>query len=366
MKSVFSIDVDSKRVFGLDLLRAFAIFTVCRGHAGAMLYDTVFDPLTNIPFPHGVDIFFVMSGFLIGKSYLSYLERNNNTLGRTKILTFYARTALRILPNYLFLLLVNWLLVHFQVITGDTKTFPIWRFATFTQNIFKPFWGFYWESWSLPVQWWFYIFFPLLLVVLSRFSKPKKYIPWLCLFFVAGSIIYRLIEGHQVTDSFSWDIWLRKTLASRTENIYIGVLAAWVMHYYREQWNRHATVCFVVGIVFFVVLQIIPHVVGSFYYDVLYLTFSAVAIAMWVPLLSKWKSSKTDVGTFVSWISILSYSMFLTNLCLVCVMRENFPAITHENGIWGYLLFWPVVLVVSYLLHIFVEKPFMRIRDRVL
>ena len=186
MGGFFRIDYDKKRVFGLDALRAFAIFTVMQGHAETFLYDTKMDFFSDLPLPHGVDIFFVLSGFLIGKSFISYLDRNENRLGSTKILTFYAKTALRILPNYYLLLLINYLLVRFQVISGDTTAFPIWRFATFTQDLFTPFWGFYWESWSLPVQWWFYIFFPLLLVILSRFSKPKKYFPWLCLYFVVA------------------------------------------------------------------------------------------------------------------------------------------------------------------------------------
>ena len=229
------IKVDPKRVFGLDLLRAFAIFCVVQGHGERLLYDTALDRFTDLPVPHGVNIFFIMSGYLIGKSFLLYLERNENRLSRQKILTFYARTALRILPHYLFILPVNYLLVHYQIIPGNTKAFPIWGFATFTQNLATPFWNFYWESWSLPVQWWFYIFFPLFLLLLTRFAKPKQFIPWLCLFFVVLSICFRLSVVNHVTNRFSWDTWMRKTVASRTETIYIGVLAAWLMYYFSKQ-----------------------------------------------------------------------------------------------------------------------------------
>ena len=364
MKRFLSIDVDRKRVFGLDLLRAFAIFCVVQGHGERLLYDTVLDRFTDLPLPHGVDIFFIMSGFLIGKSFLSYLERNDNHLGRKKILTFYARTALRILPNYLFILLVNYLLVRFQIIPGNLKAFPMWRFATFTQNLVTPFWDFYWESWSLPVQWWFYIFFPLFLVLLTRLTNPKQFVPWLCLFFVVLSIGFRLSISEEVTDFFRWDIWIRKTVASRCDNIYIGVMAAWVKHYYPKQWDRYALVSLLVGLVLFVALRFVPRNLGTVYYNGFYLTLSALAIVFWLPVFTKWKSYKTVVGGFVSRISILSYAMFLTNSITVLTMDKVCPQLIKNHGVVSYFVYWMLVLIFSYLLHILIEKPFVKIRER--
>ena len=364
MREFFGIEVDRKRVFGLDFLRAFAIFCVVQGHAERILFDTPLDRFTDMPVPHGVDIFFVISGFLIGKSFINYLERHDNRISRSKTLTFYARTALRILPNYLFILLVNYVLVRSHVIAGDTEAFPMWRFATFTQNLFTPFWGFYWESYSLPVQWWFYIFFPLLLTLFCLFANPKKFIPWLCLFFILASIAFRLSIADHVTDRFSWDIWIRKTVASRTDNIYMGVLAAWVMCYFPKQWERHAITCFVIGLVIFVATRIIPRTPGTFYYDDLYLTISALAIALWFPLLSKWKTYKTRLGGFVSRVSILSYAMFLTNLLLLQILECSFPQFVSRYKI-AYPAFWLLVFAAAYVLYILVEKPFAKLRDRI-
>lgn len=362
MNSFFKVDVDSKRVFGLDFLRAFAIFCVLHGHAGAFLDDTSLEVLTKIPIPHGVDIFFIMSGFLIGNSFISYVEKNDNRMGGTKIFNFYARTALRILPNYFFILLANYFLVRLHVIQGNTEAFPVWRFVTFTQNLITPFWEFYWESWSLPVQWWFYIFFPLFMMFFCLVSKPKRFIPWLCVFFVLFSIIYRFSVAEMVNGAFMWDVWIRKTVASRIDNIYIGVLAVWTMHYFRNQWDRHAVKCLVIGIVLFFVSRLIPHKIGSFYYDIVYLTLSAVAIALWLPFITRYKIYKTAVGGFVSRISILSYSMFLTNLLAVEIMTCQFHDFIKNHGIIAYFVFWPIVFAASYLLHILVEKPFMQIR----
>ena len=365
MKPFFSIDIDRKRVFGIDFLRAFAIFCVVQGHAERILFDTPLDRFTDMPVPHGVDIFFVISGFLIGKSFISYLERHDNRISRSKTLTFYARTALRILPNYLFILLVNYLLANHYIINGDTEAFPLWRFATFTQNLFTPFWGFYWESYSLPVQWWFYIFFPLLLTLLCLFAKPKRFIPWLCLFFILASIAFRLSVANQVHDRFGWDIWIRKTVASRTDNIYIGVLAAWMMHYHPKLWERYAVSCFILGVAIFAATRIFPRMPGTFYYDALYLTISALAIALWFPLLSRWKSYRTRLGGFVARLSILSYAMFLTNLLLLQILETSFPQFLSRYAI-AYPTYWLLVFISAYLLYVLVEKPFARLRDRII
>lgn len=363
MKRFLSIDVDRKRVFGLDLLRAFAIFCVAHGHGKHYLEDTFLDFFTKIPLPHGVDIFFVMSGFLIGKSFLSYSEKHNGLVNWQKTLTFYARTALRIVPNYLFILIVYYFLVRYRIVEGDIQAFPLWRFATFTQNIVTPFWNFYWESWSLPVQWWFYILFPLLLVLSCGFVKPQKSVPIICLVFVAISLVYRIVVSKQVTDSFLWDVYIRRTVASRCDNVYFGVLAAWVKQYYPEQWNLHATKSLVAGIVLFIVTILIPGEIGSFYSNALYLTFSALSVALCFPFFSKIATSKTRMGNAIVRISILSYAMFLTNLMMVQIIDVNCPRLVSQ-GVMAYFIYWLLVMAASYLLHIFVEKPFVKLRER--
>ena len=363
MKDFLRIEVDRKRVFGLDMLRAFAIFCVVHGHGKHYLEDTALHFLTQIPLPHGVDIFFVMSGYLIGKSFLAYAEKNNNLVGWPKTLLFYARTALRIVPNYLFILLVYYFLVRYEVIGGNLHAFPMWRFATFTQNLVTPFWDFYWESWSLPVQWWFYILFPLLLTLTCLFANPKKTVPVICLVFVVISMVYRASVSDEVFNSFLWDVWIRRTVASRCDNVYIGVMAAWVKQFYPQLWDRHAVKILVAGLLLFAVSILLPGNIGSVYSNVFYLTLSALAVALWFPFFSKIKSYKTVFGKVVSYVSILSYAMFLTNLMMVQIIDAKIPWLVN-HGIVGYFVYWLMMLTASYLLHILVEKPFVRLRDR--
>ena len=364
MQPFWSINIDRKRVFGLDLLRAFAIFCVVHGHGKHYIEDTALNFLAQIPLPHGVDIFFVMSGFLIGKSFISHMEKHDGLVGWTKTLSFYVRTALRIVPNYLFILLVYYFLVHYQVINGNAQAFPLWRFATFTQNLFTPFWDFYWESWSLPVQWWFYILFPLTLVLSCRFFKPKKSIPVICLAFLIVSLVFRMSISDKVVNSFFWDVWIRRTVASRCDNVYIGVFFAWIRVYYPEFWDKHALKSFIAGIILLIISITIPGNIGSIYSNVLYLTLCALSVALWFPFFSKIQSYKTRVGSIISCISILSYAMFLTNLMMVQIIDVNCPNLV-SHGILAYFVYWLMTFAASYILYVFVEKPFVKLREKI-
>lgn len=360
---MLGIEIDRKRIFGLDLLRAFAIICVVHGHGASLLANTGLSFLTEIPHPRGVDIFFILSGYLIGGSFLSYAQKTQK-VDLHKTLRFYARTSFRILPNYYFILLAYIVLVSIGLVNGDMHRFPLWMFCTFTQNLFTPFFDFYWESWSLPVQWWFYLLFPFLLTIASIRIDPRKITPFICLFFIVFSIAYRAMVAGYATDSFWWDVWLRKTVASRCDNIYVGVLAAWVKVYAPEFWKRHHIESLIAGIVLMTVCLFVPKVIGSAYTNIFSLSLPPVAIALCLPFFSRIQSSATEVGKAVSVLSVLSYAMFLVNLLIIQLISFHFSDTFHHLGAWGYGLFWILVILSSYLLYIIVEKPFVKLRDR--
>lgn len=146
------------RVPDLDALRALAIISVVLFHFG--LEDGAF----RISFFHafgwtGVDLFFVLSGFLIGGQLFDLLKSN----GHISIGEFYFRRAFRILPAYWTVLFLYWSWPEFR----ERHDFaPIWRFLTFIHNlnldrtIYKTFS----QAWSLCVEEHFYLVFPLLTV----------------------------------------------------------------------------------------------------------------------------------------------------------------------------------------------------------
>lgn len=362
---MLGIEIDRRRIFGLDLLRALAILCVIHGHIFFLLNDTPLAFLMRWPMLHGVDMFFVLSGFLIGGAFLKHAESHQGTVGREKLGAFYARAALRILPCYYVILLLYYILVKQQIIAGSTETFSVWYFITFTQNLFTPFWDFFWESWTLSVEWWFYMIFPLLLLLSCRFVQPRKSVPCICLLFCIFSVIYRIIVSKYALDSFWWSAWIRKTVASRIDGIFIGVLAAWIHQYLPEKWNRHALICFVAGVLMMAFLCAVKSPVHTFYSRVVYSTLLPVSIALWLPLLCRMRSVKNAFGGIVSHLSVLSYSLFLTNLMVAQLIAAQYSDTFHRLGVWGYFLCWLLVLIAGYLLHVLVEKPFMKLRHKI-
>lgn len=359
---MLGITIDKKRIFGLDLLRAFAIICVVHGHGMYLLAGTRLESLISLPHPRGVDIFFVLSGYLIGGSFLSYAQKNQH-VDIHKTLRFYARTALRILPNYYAILLVYLILVSGGIVNGDIHAFPLWQFFTFTQNLFTPFYNFYWESWSLSVQWWFYLLFPLLLTITSIRVSPRKATPFICLFFILLSLSYRAVVASHASDVFWWDVWIRKTVASRCDCIYIGVLAAWIKTYAPEFWNRQAAKCLIAGIVLMIASFFTPHI-GTVYTDVFSLTVPPIAIALWFPFMSRIQSYSTVLGEAISHLSVLSYAMFLTNLLISQIVDQHFSATFHNMGAWGFGVYWLLVITASLILYLTIEKPFVKLRDK--
>ena len=142
------------RQAGLDTLRALAIGLVFLYHYQVFVsHAPTFGWLGNVGWT-GVDLFFVLSGYLIGQQVFSGLARGQ----QLSIPAFYARRLLRTLPAFWVVLALYFL---FPAVMGGKAPPPLWRFLTFTQN-----WGLqpgtaFSHAWSLCIEEQFYLLLPL-------------------------------------------------------------------------------------------------------------------------------------------------------------------------------------------------------------
>ncbi len=149
--------LNRERQPGLDLLRALAIVLVVFYHAGIYGFALPYDW-------HrfgwiGVDLFFVLSGYLIAGQFLAPLAGGK----QLDFARFFWRRALRILPAYVVILAVYFFrpsLREFPEIP------PLWKFLGFVQNIDLRGGTAFSHAWSLCVEGQFYLFLPFLLVMI--------------------------------------------------------------------------------------------------------------------------------------------------------------------------------------------------------
>lgn len=170
-----------------------------------------------------VDLFFVISGFVITRLLLSLPQLDGRTLWN-----FWLRRGLRIWPLYFFTLLGTLAigsLLHRQGLIGPPGTGDIWKFFVFVQftelydaqfplrqvayiRDFLP-------SWSLAVEEQFYLVWPLLLALLR--PRPLIFV-LLCVSLVVAAM---MVRAHGV---------IPYVLAARMDGLALGSLAAWLVH----------------------------------------------------------------------------------------------------------------------------------------
>lgn len=213
------------RNFGLDLFRVLAEFSILSAHF--LMWVAYAEKIKHMDFmliigTIGLEFFFVMSGFLIGGMLLDITERGV-TIARWK--EFTVRRLLRVMPPYLVWLGVLW--VFFP--PEDELRVNILYFLTFTQNFAWASLGGQWfdVSWSLSVEFWFYICFGILSLFAFRYAGKFGFITAILLFIVfplLGRVAFHHMEN--------WDSSIRKVVVFQLDAIAYGVLLAYVLRRY--------------------------------------------------------------------------------------------------------------------------------------
>lgn len=154
---------ESARIPSLDGLRAVSIALVLLGHLPGtrgfpLPAHEIFVPVAR----YGVDVFFVISGFLITRLLIGEQRRT----GSISLKDFYIRRLFRIFPANYFYVLVIWLCSVAGLFVLEGR--DIWRAVTYTMNyVVNPNW-YLGHLWSLSVEEQFYLLWPFLLTRVSR------------------------------------------------------------------------------------------------------------------------------------------------------------------------------------------------------
>jgi peptidoglycan/LPS O-acetylase OafA/YrhL len=174
----YAVFQDTKYFPSLDALRALSVFLVMFNHVHGRVPSWIYGPL-------GVDVFFVLSGFLISTLLLREKERT----GVVSLRGFYIRRFFRIIPVYLFTVLLYFAAVHAthdQVKAAQFNAALPWLLSFLQEYRPAASGNVLGHAWTLGIEEKFYIVWPLLLVALY----PFRVRPVLCLGAIFIAILF--------------------------------------------------------------------------------------------------------------------------------------------------------------------------------
>jgi len=218
---------------GLDLLRALAIIVVVVYHAALFGFKLPgrIDRFGWI----GVDLFFVLSGYLIGGQLLAPLARDQ----RVKLGRFFTRRALRIMPAYFVVLAIYFLLPAWREYPEMSQ--PLWKFLLSVQNIALHGGTAFSHAWSLAVEDQFYLALPFLLLFLYRRPRAAIIVP--CLIVVGGIALRAFLAAQNpaVDGGVSFrgfQAWIYYPTWTRLDPLVFGVVLAAIERFRPNWWQR--------------------------------------------------------------------------------------------------------------------------------
>ena len=295
----------SERKAGLDLLRAVAILLVVFHHGHAVFL------VPFIPLPDGVDLFFVLSGYLIGGILIKGIARSEGfTVAALRV--FWLRRWFRTLPAYAFVLLLNTglffiELTRHQSIKASIKQMvwvdKLWTYCFFIQNLFTNLtFNFFPESWSLSVEEWFYLLLPLLLMLFLRLKLPiQQTILWAVLIIIIVPTGLRYVNAYNSVQ-MGW-MMTRMVVFMRLDAIGFGVLMAYISYYKPALWKRMASsgLLLVGGLTlsyagFLFILEGYAYFNSVALTNVLFFTLTSIGVMLLLPALSQWQPQQPVSG----------------------------------------------------------------------
>ncbi|QGZ60666.1 acyltransferase family protein [Paraburkholderia acidisoli] len=346
------------RLIELDFVRGIAILAVMgfhfhTVHTGYTFVEFIEYPLKSFG-TEGVNLFFTLSGFLVG----GLLLRQYAQTGRIQARRFIVRRIFKIWPAY-------YALILFHVLAGrhPRDTF-LWQNLTHLQNYFGTSIA---QTWSLAVEEHFYLFLPALLIVLAHWRLRANALIGVM------AVICALVLGARCAVVLSGDLNAAFNFTQyRIDSLLLGVMLAAVYWMKPEVWRtlaaRKAWLWSAVVLLVGWLTLATPHVVldESIGYTLQALGFCALIVLV---LEHSGGISGSWFYRAIAWLGVYSYGIYLWHSLALApgdLLIRKLAAL-HVPA----LAAWPVVLGAQFAIAILlgwvttraIEFPFLRIRD---
>jgi len=330
----------------IDGLRALAVVPVILFHAGFQAFSGGFI---------GVDVFFVISGYLITSIILHDQYRD-----KFSILLFYERRARRILPVLFLVMAVTCIFTYAWMLPDELKNFGQSIFATtlFSNNILLALTSNYWSlasefkpllhTWSLGIEEQYYVLFPLVMILGWKYFRKH-----LTVVLGVAALLSFATANMGLLNKPEFTFYL---LPTRAWEILVGALAAFYMTGKKSANNRclwrellsGVGLCLIVTSVFLAGRS--PHPLGG---------FNLTAPTLGTVLIILFSSENTAVGRILGWrpivgVGLISYSAYLWHQPMFSLARVYSK---EPPGIAIYSVLFVLTFILAYITWRLIETP---------
>ena len=390
----------------LDVLRAVAILLVLGPHTPFRLPDDsrwhgLFAAWRNIGWI-GVDLFFVLSGFLIGG--LLFAEQRKH--GGIRFGRFFLRRTFKIWPSYLVFLAATFV---WDVKEGSgsvrerlsTSGHAIWPYLIHIQNYYSPLVERIGHAWSLAVEEHFYLLLPLLLLAMgwwagrrgaagrTNAAPPYRGLPWICLILalVCLGLRFAFWHGEAEFDEFvnHWPTHLQ------IDSLFAGVTLAYAVQFARPWVESLRRWRWWIGLAGAGCLLPFAWISGKSTFACT-IGYTILAVGSMALVLVAWFASVPPPGTaltraqpggrmekvnrgivnVLAMIGARSYSIYLWHMPFTGPVAMRFRSFTGNHGLWGspwhygvmMLIYVGLALGFGCVMYALVEAPAVLLRER--
>ena len=313
----------------------------------------------------GVDLFFVLSGYLIGNQIFSSIVKQHIF----SLKSFYYRRLLRTLPNYLLILGIYFLIPAFR---EHEFLPPLWKFLTFTQNFGLHVGTAFSHAWSLCIEEQFYLIFPIvtLFIVYTKSFRAIWIIPIVII--VIGIVLRSLLWIYYVQNAESSHVYYTKIYYSsfcRLDELILGVSIAMVKNFRKDAWLKiieKGNLIFFFGVssgaitLYFFTQYHYSLFMSAIGFPLLAFSFAALTLAALSPSSYLHHIKIPGAENLAIW----SYATYLVHKPLMVMTHKALLQWGITRPSLSVLIIMFVSILGGWLLYTCVEEPFLKIRDK--
>jgi peptidoglycan/LPS O-acetylase OafA/YrhL len=326
--------------YSLDLFRGFCGYGVAICHLNAFVYNNLFMEYLSIIF---VEFFFVLSGFVLYPQLLKVINNKKN------LFTFYKRRWIRTLPLY-FIVLILVSILTTQIFDKD-----FFKYFFLIQKILPNFVynDYYPVAWSLSIEEFFYLSFPLILIFLNN----KNFLKISLIIFISIIIIKYIFVNKFEPNYYRTGTFLR----------FDAILFGFLISHFRSIFLKYKSLIiffsitfvaiFIIGYDYFTINKFIP--INRFIFILLMQIVSGLILFSFIllePFLQNRKLKK-----LILLLSQQTYSIYLFHIILIYIFNKINYSIYIIMPIYLFLLFSISAVVYKYF-----EKPLLKLRPKII